>query len=337
MAIKCLCIGDQHIKTDNLRTIEILYEKLDCHLKNNKYDVIISMGDLLHTHERLNSLALNVAVKYLELLSSHAKTYVLVGNHDYINCSQFLTTNHWLNCVKHINNITVVDKVYSFEKDKIKIIMCPFVPDGRFVEALNTYGDWKNANCIFGHQLLDGCKMGCMIVKDIEEWKKEYPMCICGHIHEKQIISSNLRYIGSVLQDAFGERDKTITEVIIDTNNITFKEYSLDLPCKKTITIDSSELFKFKFPINTDFVKYKVIINGNENDFKTFKLSDIYKNVPRDIKIEFKNTKKSIEEKKEKILSIKNYNINFYDVLKETIYNEKDNDMLKEILKEFIQ
>ena len=36
--------------------------------------------------------------------------YVLVGNHDYINNSQYLSGNHWMTVFKGWENVKVVDK-----------------------------------------------------------------------------------------------------------------------------------------------------------------------------------------------------------------------------------
>ena len=57
-------------------------------------DLIIIAGDLLHTHERLHTLALNKAYEMVYVMRLIARTYVLVGNHDYIQNQQFLTSNY---------------------------------------------------------------------------------------------------------------------------------------------------------------------------------------------------------------------------------------------------
>ena len=72
-----------------------------------------------------------------ETLSKLKPLYILVGNHDYINNSQFLTDNHWLNCFKNKNNIHIIDNVLLCNHNNLNVIMCPYVPDGRFIEALN--------------------------------------------------------------------------------------------------------------------------------------------------------------------------------------------------------
>ena len=60
-------------------------------------DYIIILGDVLHNHETLHTESLNLAVLFFKCCKKYAKTFCLVGNHDYTNNSSFLKQNHWLN------------------------------------------------------------------------------------------------------------------------------------------------------------------------------------------------------------------------------------------------
>ena len=103
MSFNILCIGDIHIQTNNTIDIKIFTEKLYEYIKNNNelIDIVVLMGDILHTHERLHTIPFNIANNMIEQLSIMKPLYILVGNHDYINNSQFLTDNHWMNCFKN--------------------------------------------------------------------------------------------------------------------------------------------------------------------------------------------------------------------------------------------
>ena len=210
--MKILCIGDQHFKSSNIPVVEIFLKKLEEWLSLNKVDIIVSMGDLLHTHERLHTQPLNKAIEYIQLLSTFAITYVMVGNHDFVNNSQYNSENHWLNCVKDYNNVVVVDKVIEVECEGVSIVLCPYVPDGKFKSSLEMSGmNWKSSSLIFAHQLFDGAKMGAIVAENVEKWEKEDPMLICAHIHDCQWVQDNLYIVGSVLQEAFGEgEDKSL-------------------------------------------------------------------------------------------------------------------------------
>ncbi len=54
--------------------------------------------------------------------------------------------------------------------------MVPYVPPGRFVEALNIIDNewWKNVNCIFAHQEFYGCKMGAIESIEGDKWDHSF-------------------------------------------------------------------------------------------------------------------------------------------------------------------
>ena len=107
--MRFLFIGDLHIKTDNSEEIDILLMEIDRVCSEEKYDNIVLGGDIMHYHERLFTQCLNKSLHFLNKLSKIAYTYVLVGNHDYVNNSEFLTENHWMNSLKTVENLKIVD------------------------------------------------------------------------------------------------------------------------------------------------------------------------------------------------------------------------------------
>ena len=100
MTVKVLFIGDPHFKIDNIPEVEVFINKVTELTENKKPDFIVIAGDLLHTHERLHTIALNKAYDFIDKMRTISPTYVLVGNHDMCNNSQFLTENHWMNGLK---------------------------------------------------------------------------------------------------------------------------------------------------------------------------------------------------------------------------------------------
>src|SRR5258705_6231821 len=111
--ISILSIGDIHIQIKNLEDASKYLKKLKAHLKVSNYDMIVCMGDTLNDHKDIDSTCLNKADEYFILLSKHSKTVpaqILVGNHDYISNSQFLTQHHWLQGYHNTKlNIQIVD------------------------------------------------------------------------------------------------------------------------------------------------------------------------------------------------------------------------------------
>ena len=58
-----LAIGDTHFKPDNVIDSYDFINKLEQYIikNNDKIDYIVVLGDILHTHEKIFTLALNVA------------------------------------------------------------------------------------------------------------------------------------------------------------------------------------------------------------------------------------------------------------------------------------
>lgn len=197
---KVLFMGDIHIKHNNVSQLEKMMAKLPSLADKNISFVVVS-GDVLDTHEKIDSQLMNRAYNLVRELRKLAPTYVIVGNHDYINNRQFLTDNHWMNGMKEWKDVYVVDTPTIVQND---FILVPYVAPGRFVEALDRIPDWKDKGCIFAHQEFRGCKMGAMESMDGDEWNPAWPSVISGHIHERQSPQKNVYYPGSVLNHAFG-------------------------------------------------------------------------------------------------------------------------------------
>jgi len=340
--IKILCIGDQHFKPSNIQVVDIFLQKLEEWLKKNPVDLIVSLGDLLHTHERLHTQALNKALQYIELLSRYAPTRILIGNHDGINNQIFLSENHWLNVVKTYRNVKVVDKILienvsstsstiteitncssvpSVSAPSVKMTFCPYVPDGKFRNALDTRrGEWEDSQIIFAHQLFDGSKMGSIITEKVEKWDENEQMIVCGHIHDSQWVQDNIYIVGSAMQDSFGEReDKTLLLLELNENDYkdtsssvklnrallentpNFRLIDLDLPKKRILYMDISELSEFDVDLLRENTEYKLTVDGDEEEFNAFKKTLKYKDISKRCRIVFKHKRTFILNKKESI------------------------------------
>ena len=203
--------------------------------------------------------------------------------------------------------------------------MVPFVPNGRFIEALNILKkDWKKSDIIFSHQEFKGCKMGAIISESGDDWKLNYPYVISGHIHSHQIPQENIYYTGSCMQHAFGESEKNIIIYLtVQNHKRTIEEIDLQLPRKKIIYTDLENIKDYKIPEeNPD--KLRITLGGTYEEFKTFKKSKKYKElVKQGVKVVYKQRK--IEETKIQ----HEYTDNEFDkILYNMIIKEKDNELL---------
>jgi DNA repair exonuclease SbcCD nuclease subunit len=301
-----LCIGDPHIQISNIPETDLLIERLINLATQKKPDLIIVLGDILHTHERLHTIALNKAYELINNMRLISKTYVLVGNHDMINNQVFLNENHWLSGMKEWENTVIVDKVLTETINSEKFIFVPYVPPGRFQEALNTIGsEWKDCSCIFAHQEFSGCKMGAIISVEGDKWPIAYPQVVSGHIHSRQIPQENIYYTGSAMQHAFGESEKNIIAYLIFQNKkYEREEIDLQLPRKKIVYMDVEDVDNYEVPQTEDTLK--VTLSGNYDQFKALKKTKKYKNLldkgvkvifkPKKIKKEDENTTVSKED-----------------------------------------
>jgi len=289
MSVKIIFIGDPHIKVSNLPEVEIFMERIINLATEQKPDLIVIAGDLLHNHERIHVLALNKAYEMVNNMRLIAKTYILVGNHDMCNNQQFLTSNHWMNGLKEWHNTIIADKVLSETIRGQKFVFIPYVPPGKFVDALDTLdSDWKEASCIFAHQEFFGCKMGAIVSSEGDKWPLDYPNVISGHIHSRQQIQPNIYYSGSALQNAFGESKKNIIACLtFENGKYHNNEVDLKLPRKKILYMDVEEIDTY-IPANTqDHVK--VTVSGSFSQFKALKRTKKYKDLVKNgIKIIFK-------------------------------------------------
>lgn len=323
-----LVIGDIHIKTINISDIDIFIKNIyDIAIDKNP-DYIVLLGDILDTFEKINTFELNKAYELINILRSISKLYIIIGNHDMVNCIQFLTENHWANALKSWDNVIIVDKPI-YEND---FVFVPYVPNGRFIEALDTllHHDWKKAKCIFAHQEFYGSKMGAIISETGDKWDIEYPYVVSGHLHLNQTPQDNIYYPGSSMQVAYGESQDNIVAFLLfkeDDDGYDLEEIELGLPKKKIIytSLEDIKNNNIKLDFFNDNDKIKISISGNYEEFKTFKKSNKYKELlsNKGTKIVFKPTRQEIKLKNEKIQeSINKGSNNFIEIL---------NDLIKDI------
>ena len=325
--VSVLTIGDPHFRIDNLDDISIYISKIEYLVKNDRPTFVVVLGDLLHCHERVHTTVLNKAYSFINRIRKHVPVYVLVGNHDYINNSQFLSDHHWMNALKEWENVHIVDKGMTCTTNFGKFIFCPYVFPGRFVEALNIIDpDWKSARSIFCHQEFFGCSMGAVKSVEGDKWESDYPFVISGHVHDKQRIQDNIYYTGSSIQHAFGESHEKTIALCHFSRNIQVECIDLNLPRKKIIYMDIDKITQYTPP--SDGNQLRITLSGSYEEFKVFRKSKKYKElIKQNIKIVYKP--KMVGESECVI------NENFYDILYQLVKKE-NNDHLLELYRRFV-
>ena len=331
--MKIYVIGDIHIKSTNLPYITSYIESLKELINPDKGDMIVVLGDVLHDHNRLHTQPLNKAYELINLLSEKAPTYVLVGNHDMINNSVFLTEDHWMTGLKNWPNVTIADKVKKLEIEDSSLIFVPYVPPGRFIEALNTINDWESASLIFAHQEFKNCQMGAIKSEIGDDWPLEYPQVFSGHIHERQELQENIFYVGSSTQVHYDEKKcGTITVIDYDLDGFSYDVIDLKLPRKRIIhssciEFESINIDSFTYP---EYIKLK--ISGTYIEFKKLQKSKKYKDFVRQgVKIVYHFSKEKVAN------NLETYQTSdFTKLLMTDIQKSKDSPLLNEIYKTII-
>jgi len=297
--VSILCIGDPHFTSTNQRETDALTletSKLIGELehKSNLPTAIIILGDTLDRHETVN---LNVLARvknfFYSILQHQVPLYVLIGNHDIPNNKLFMSEIHpfmaWSHPMLHI-----IDKatIISFDGYCHRFAMVPYVPPGRFEEALQSLASpLDNASCIFAHQEFKGCCYGGIssTAGDVHQLPIDV---ISGHIHDRQQVG-RIYYPGTPYQTNMGEdTDKTISLFSWDdsTNpSYTERRFNLDIPKKITLNLDTNQIRVWTPPDSIN--RYRIFLHGANSDFVSLSKQGVLKNLTsKGVKVVLKDT-----------------------------------------------
>lgn len=106
-----------------VKVVKQMLEKI----KEENIQNVIFGGDLYHERVSVNVNTLNVALKCMQAIAKHCKTYLVVGNHD-AHYKNSVEVNS-LNMFKDTKNITVVEKPTEIELNGSKMLLCPWLSD----------------------------------------------------------------------------------------------------------------------------------------------------------------------------------------------------------------
>lgn len=310
----CMVIGDPHFKFQEfyLQRVEEMGEKFIALCKERKPDFIVNLGDTLHDHRKIDMLAQCKAVCFLRELSKIAPLFILIGNHDRVNNSDFLSTVSPFEALKDWKNTYIVDQPYTLTFhtfDKVfSFYFVPYVAPKRFQEALSLYNiDVEKFTMGFGHQEFFGSKMGAFLSEEGDVWPYDKPI-VCGHIHDSQLVRNQngkeyINYVGTPIGHSHGEHGlKTVSlfhmidsaQALItqattfwcksDTmtpnqanleTNIYEEKIELNLKRLRTVKIDAKKFLNYEMDTKKEDPRYfRFVIEGSDYDVKMAKKSD---------------------------------------------------------------
>lgn len=262
--VRVLCIGDPHIKADNFNEISLMISSIREILLKEDIDFICVMGDTLHTFEIINANCLCLATEFFRMLKNHAKhLYIIVGNHEIKNNNEFLTKKHPYNSFKDWEKTTVVDDVIEDTYKGQKFIFSPFVPDGRFFEALGTkniFPPFSSYTAVFGHSDFSGSSISKLSNAKLDTWPEDAPVAIMGHLHDYEEVGKNIIFVGTPIQHANHDKGEKTVSLFSFFSRDNFRQERIDLhiPKRLLVKLTVDELENFVIPENCSFITIKV-------------------------------------------------------------------------------
>lgn len=208
--MRYLVVGDLHFKRTNLDLMRLLEAELLQLIRTHQPDQVVLLGDTLDTHERVHLLALAAANRFLSQVGQLAPTILLIGNHDRVNNSDFQSGIHPFVGVTSpgtaVTAVKVIERAEILTLDGVRVAYVPYVPPGRFREALQTAGwtsDGPQPQLCFAHQEFRGAADGAHVSEAGDVCDYSFPI-YSGHYHGYQRLPGVV-YVGTPIQHRYGE------------------------------------------------------------------------------------------------------------------------------------
>lgn len=263
-----LVIGDTHCRTKFLNEYLILCNNILKIAHSVKPDTIVLLGDDLHNHATAHSSQLKSVCDFILRLKEIAPVIKIIGNHEMVSPLSYLQGDHHFHSLKCIDGVTIVDKPVVIEER----LFCPYVPKGRFQEAIEGYTDYHT---VYAHQEFRGVKVGRLKSTSDDVWEETAPLVVSGHIHDRQTVQPNLHYVGSPAQFTFADEEDKYVMTVSDgdinyiqvAGNVLYKTHE--------ITVEENCEYDKKD-------RNRVIVTGTLPELKSFRTGKLYKKLQKD-------------------------------------------------------
>lgn len=277
--IRILTIGDMHLKIGNKMRDEAMLNEIYSHIQAVRPDLIVCLGDVLDRFANIRTEPLKMATDAFRRFQKFAPTVLLIGNHERIDNSVYLTDEHPFNAIKYWSEsphkFTVVDKPINMHIGNIQLSFVPYVPEGRLIEALDSIQDgnsWKKSSVCFSHSDIYGSEYSSSGLKNTtgDRWLPEYPLLINGHIHDYQELALNVINLGSPMMHATNESiNKYLMEIKInDKKNINCRLIKMDSPIYWVKTIFYADIGTYEIPPLPQLSEAVITIRGTMSELQ---------------------------------------------------------------------
>jgi DNA repair exonuclease SbcCD nuclease subunit len=284
LGYRVLVIGDPHFRISNVRDAKKFTYKIEELIQAQLPDLVVILGDLHNDFERIHSLVSREICHLFRAILRYCKLVYVVGNHDYINNQCFLTDEHAFLPFSGWKDLTIIDQPIDFGTPVGNFLFVPYVPPGRFGEALSLDGLNAERRAIFCHQEFRGVQMGPITSKNGDLWPENAPLVVSGHIHEHQWLQPNILYVGSPYQTTFGEEDEKTVSLLEfpETGAPIHKRIDLGLPRRLTVMLTIEQAKEYVAP---EGAMVRAYIEGTTEELAAFKKTKKFKELAKTLKL----------------------------------------------------
>ena len=107
---KIMVIGDPHLKTSNIKSVEVFFGWILDIVRIQKPDSIVYLGDMFHTHNIVRSEIMTLVTKHIKELTKSVPCYILLGNHDLAH-PKTPDIHAWIPFMQGYDNLYIIDKL----------------------------------------------------------------------------------------------------------------------------------------------------------------------------------------------------------------------------------
>lgn len=260
---RVLVIGDPHFKVTNRLQMEVVVDACLAEARARAPSFIVVLGDVLDRFSTIREEPLNQALAFLEDLLDVAPLFVLVGNHDRPNNATFCTTEHPFNALKlWPGDIVVVDTPLVWTSPAAHTYtFVPYVPSGRWRDALALAPGWERSRCIFAHQDFKGAVYNGLASTTGDDWDGTLPLVVSGHIHDYQTLPGVV-YPGSPIQHAASERPDKGIYWLECAADVVGQRIPLAVPVYRTLCLRAADVPTAALPALPPRSVLKVLVEG---------------------------------------------------------------------------
>lgn len=205
--MKVIITGDWQASITNLDRCLILKDQIIKILKStpNEKRVFLHLGDIKESHNPVDVRVTNFIVESFEEIRQYCSDVLFVkGNHDMISAQDNVPSI--IPLISSLGVTVADDRWIKACIGLLTIYMVPYVRNletqkKMFIEAATDAKHLTGPKILAFHQTVTGCKQNLyskgdgINVNDLGA--KHYDVCVGGHIHLAQDISSNIIYVGS--------------------------------------------------------------------------------------------------------------------------------------------